>query len=475
MAKAAGDGMPAIAMTDRNNLFGLVKFYRRAIAAGVKPIIGADLRIANEDDPGRPFTLIVLCQDNRGYRNLCRIISRAYLEGRVRGEPMVRREWLSRESCDGLIALSGGLHGDVGHSLLVGHLDEARQRLAAWRDIFGDRYYLELVRTGRSDEEDGVQASLLLASNEAVPVVASNDVRFIAHEDFHAHEARVCIHESRGLADPDRPRHYSNQQYLRTSAEMVELFSDVPEAVENALEIARRCNLDLKLGESVLPAFPVPDGQTEEQFLEAEARRGLDAALEEIFATRDIPKNERGAFMAPYRERLETELRVIRGMGFPGYFLIVADFIRWARDNEIPVGPGRGSGAGSLVAWVLGITDLDPLEHDLLFERFLNPDRVSMPDFDIDFCMEGRDRVIEYVAERYGRDRVAQIITFGTMAARAVIRDTGRVLGQPYGFVSSRKSWRPCTATTKRLPPLSISRNRWRAWSGMPASMPVAS
>jgi DNA polymerase-3 subunit alpha len=435
MAKAAGDGMPAIAMTDRNNLFGLVKFYRRAIAAGVKPIIGADLRIANEDDPGRPFTLIVLCQDNRGYRNLCRIISRAYLEGRVRGEPMVRREWLSRESCDGLIALSGGLHGDVGHSLLVGHLDEARQRLAAWRDIFGDRYYLELVRTGRSDEEDGVQASLLLASNEAVPVVASNDVRFIAHEDFHAHEARVCIHESRGLADPDRPRHYSNQQYLRTSAEMVELFSDVPEAVENALEIARRCNLDLKLGESVLPAFPVPDGQTEEQFLEAEARRGLDAALEEIFATRDIPKNERGAFMAPYRERLETELRVIRGMGFPGYFLIVADFIRWARDNEIPVGPGRGSGAGSLVAWVLGITDLDPLEHDLLFERFLNPDRVSMPDFDIDFCMEGRDRVIEYVAERYGRDRVAQIITFGTMAARAVIRDTGRVLGQPYGFV----------------------------------------
>jgi DNA polymerase-3 subunit alpha len=435
MAKAADDGMPAIAMTDRNNLFGLVKFYRRAIAAGVKPIIGADLRIANEDDPGRPFTLIVLCQDNRGYRNLCRIISRAYLEGRVRGEPMVRREWLSRESCDGLIALSGGLHGDVGHSLLVGHLDEARQRLAAWRDIFGDRYYLELVRTGRSDEEDGVQASLLLASNEAVPVVASNDVRFIEDVDFHAHEARVCIHESRGLADPDRPRHYSNQQYLRTSAEMVQLFSDVPEAVENALEIARRCNLDLKLGESVLPAFPVPGGQTEEQFLEAEARRELDEALEEIFATRDIPKNERGAFRAPYLERLETELRVIRGMGFPGYFLIVADFIRWARDNEIPVGPGRGSGAGSLVAWVLGITDLDPLEHDLLFERFLNPERVSMPDFDIDFCMQGRDRVIEYVAERYGRDRVAQIITFGTMAARAVIRDTGRVLGQPYGFV----------------------------------------
>ena len=414
MAKAAADGMPAIAMTDRNNLFGLVKFYRRALAAGVKPVIGADLRIANEDDPGRPFTLIVLCQNNHGYRNLCRIISRAYLEGRVRGEPMVRRDWLDRDSCEGLIALSGGLHGDVGHSLLVGHLDEARQRLTAWRDIFGDRYYLELVRTGRSDEEGCVQASLLLASENAVPVVASNDVRFIAHDDFHAHEARVCIHESRGLADPDRPRHYSNQQYLRSSTEMIELFSDVPEAVDNALEIARRCNLDLKLGESVLPAFPVPEGQTEEQFLETEAKRGLEKALEEICATRDIAKNEIAAFKAPYFERLETELRVIRGMGFPGY---------------------RGSGAGSLVAWVLGITDLDPLEHDLLFERFLNPERVSMPDFDIDFCMEGRDRVIEYVAERYGRDRVAQIITFGTMAARAVIRDTGRVLGQPYGFV----------------------------------------
>ena len=434
-AKAAADGMPAIAMTDRNNLFGLVKFYRRAIANGVKPVIGADLRIANPDDPGRPFTLIVLCQDNRGYRNLCRVISRAYLEGRVRGEPMVRREWLDQASCEGLIALSGGVHGDVGQSLLLGHPEEARQRLAAWQAIFDDRYYLELVRTGRGDEESCVQASLVLASEARVPVVASNDVRFIEQQDFHAHEARVCIHESRSLADPDRPRHYSNQQYLRSSAEMTELFADIPEAREDALQIARRCNLDLTLGESVLPAFPVPEGQTEAQFLEGEARRGLESELAEAFAVHAIPANERAAFGAPYLERLETELGVIRSMGFPGYFLIVADFIRWARDNDIPVGPGRGSGAGSLVAWVLGITDLDPLEHDLLFERFLNPERVSMPDFDIDFCMEGRDRVIEYVAERYGRDRVAQIITFGTMAARAVIRDTGRVLGHPYGFV----------------------------------------
>ncbi|MCK5324379.1 MAG: DNA polymerase III subunit alpha [Woeseiaceae bacterium] len=435
MDKAAADSMPAVAMTDQNNLFGLVKFYRRALAAGVKPIIGADLRICNDDERDRPYSLIVLCQDNHGYRNLSRLITRAYLEGRVRGEPMLRMEWLTRESCEGLIALSGGLHGDVGHALVVGHEDDARQRLAAWRDIFGDRYYLELTRTGRSDEDDCVQASLAFASDAGVPVVASNDVRFIEREDFNAHEARVCIHDGRSLADTERPRLYSKQQYLRSSAEMVELFSDVPEAIDNAIEIAKRCNLDLKLGVSVLPAFPVPEGQTEEDFLEAEARRGLEAALEGVFEAGEVTAKQRDAVSAPYHARLETELKVIHDMGFPGYFLIVADFIRWARQNDIPVGPGRGSGAGSLVAWVLGITDLDPLEHDLLFERFLNPERVSMPDFDIDFCMQGRDRVIEYVALQYGRDRVAQIITFGTMAAKAVIRDTGRVLGQPYGFV----------------------------------------
>jgi DNA polymerase-3 subunit alpha len=435
MEQASRDGMPAVAMTDQNNLFGLVKFYRRAMAAGVKPIIGADLRIANDDDETRPFRLIVLCQDEDGYRNLSQLITRAHLDGRVRGEPMLRRDWFTPESCYGLIALSGGAHGDVGHSLVVGHEDEARQRLMAWRDVFGDRYYLELMRTGRSEEEACVQASLVLASEARVPVVATNDVRFVDAADYNAHEARVCIHEGRGLADAERPRNYSEQQFLRSSAEMAELFADVPEALANAIEIARRCNLDLKLGESVLPAFPVPDGKDEGGFLESEAERGLQEALERIFAANEVPGNERDALAAPYRERLATELKVVRDMGFPGYFLIVADFIRWARENDIPVGPGRGSGAGSLVAWVLGITDLDPLEHDLLFERFLNPERVSMPDFDIDFCMEGRDRVIDYVAERYGRERVAQIITFGTMAARAVIRDTGRVLGQPYGFV----------------------------------------
>jgi len=435
MERCADDAMPAVALTDQNNLFGMVKFYKKALAAGIKPIIGVDLRIANDDEVGRPFRLILLCQNNAGYRNLSTLLTRTYLEGQIRGEPLARREWLTRDSCEGLIALSGGLHGDIGHALHNEHHDAARSLLDRWREIFGDRYYLELIRTGRAGEEDCVQATLELASETGAAVVASNDVRFLDREDFNAHEARVCIHEGRGLADPERPHDYSDHQYLRSSGEMAELFSDVPAALENARQIAIRCNLDLQLGDSVLPAFPVPAGQTEEEFLEAEARRGLKKQLERIFEVDSVAENERDAVSAPYFERLKIELDVIRGMGFPGYFLIVADFIRWARENDIPVGPGRGSGASSLVAWVLGITDLDPLRHDLLFERFLNPERVSMPDFDIDFCMEGRDRVIDYVAERYGRDRVAQIITFGTMAAKAVIRDTGRVLGQPYGFV----------------------------------------
>ena len=433
--RCAADGMPAVALTDQNNLFGMVKFYKKAVAAGVKPIIGADLRIANDDDNTRPYGLILLCQNNTGYRNLSQLLTKAFLEGQVRGEPMVRREWLTTESCEGLIALSGGLHGDVGHALHNGHVDLATSLLDGWQQVFGDRFYIELIRTGRAGEEDCVQASLKLASDTRAPVVASNDVRFIDKDDFNAHEARVCIHEGRGLGDPDRPHDYSDNQYLRSSAEMADLFADVPAALENARQIAMRCNLELRLGESVLPAFPVPEGQTEDAFLEAEARRGLEAQLERLYEANTVKKNERAAVSAPYFERLKIELDVIRGMGFPGYFLIVADFIRWARENDIPVGPGRGSGAGSLVAWVLGITDLDPLHHDLLFERFLNPERVSMPDFDVDFCMEGRDRVIDYVAERYGRERVAQIITFGTMAAKAVIRDTGRVLGHPYGFV----------------------------------------
>ena len=435
MKKCAEEHMPAVALTDQSNVFGLVKFFRKAIAAGIKPIIGADLRLYNADDPNRPYTLLLLVQDADGYRNLSELITRSYIEGQYRGAPMVRREWLTADSCAGLLALSGGLHGDIGHALHANHRDVALKLLDGWLEVFPGRFYLELTRTGRSGEENCVRASLELATETGTPVVATNDVRFLEQDDFNAHEARVCIHEGRVLADPDRPHDYSRQQYLRSAAEMAELFADAPEALANTVAIARRCSLDLKLGTSVLPAFPVPKGQDEGAFLEAEARRGLDAALDRIYAARDIPDKERAAFSAPYRERLEIELGVIRSMGFPGYFLIVADFIRWARENNVPVGPGRGSGAGSLVAWVLGITDLDPLQHDLLFERFLNPERVSMPDFDVDFCMEGRDDVIDYVAQRYGRERVSQIITFGTMAAKAVIRDCGRVLGQPYGFV----------------------------------------
>jgi len=435
MEQCVSAGMPAVALTDQNNLFGLVKFYRKALAAGVKPVVGLDLRVMNDEDPERPYTLLLLCQTNAGYRNLSKLVTRCYLEGQVRGVPLARRGWLDEQSCEGLIALSGGLQGDIGHALRSGHHEKAGALLQGWQATFPDRFYIELIRTGRAGEEDCVQASLTLASDTQVPVVASNDVRFLSPGDFNSHEARVCIHEGRGLADADRPRPYSEHQYLRTPQEMAELFADVPEALENTVEIARRCNLDLKLGESFLPAFPVPDGRNEAAYLETEARRGLAEALATKFDIEGVAERERDALAAPYYERLGIELDVIQSMGFPGYFLIVADFIRWARDNSVPVGPGRGSGAGSVVAWVLGITALDPLEHDLLFERFLNPERVSMPDFDIDFCMEGRDTVIDYVAQRYGRERVSQIITFGTMAAKAVIRDAGRVLGQPYGFV----------------------------------------
>jgi DNA polymerase-3 subunit alpha len=435
MQQCVSMGMPAVALTDQGNLFGMVKFCRQALKAGIKPLVGVDLKLADHDDIGRPTALVLLCQNQTGYRNLATLVSRTFLEGQHRGVPMAERAWLTKDSCEGLIALSGALQGDVGRALVSNHYDVAEKRLAEWLNVFGDRYYLELMRTGRSGEAEYVESALILASSMSVPIVASNDVRFLNPGDFEAHEARVCIQEGRTLSDPDRPRPYSEEQYLKDSSLMAKLFEDVPEALENAWEIARRCNLDLKLGESFLPAFPVPEGQTTEGYLKRESESGLDAALLRIFKKLSTEDSARDGVAAPYRDRLATELAVICEMGFAGYFLIVADFIRWAKEHQIPVGPGRGSGAGSLVAWSLGITDLDPLEHDLLFERFLNPERVSMPDFDIDFCMEGRDRVIEYVALKYGRDRVSQIITYGTMAARAVIRDAGRVLGHPYGLV----------------------------------------
>ncbi len=429
--RVAEAGMPAVAVTDQSNLFGMVKFYRAAMAAGVKPVIGVDVWLHNEAEPNQLARLLLLCRDNSGYKNLTRLVSRSYMEGQQRGIPVIQKEWLEGAS-DGLLALSGGRSGDVGRALLAGNRELADRQLAFWQKLFPDSYYLELQRTGREGEEKYLHAAVELAIVHDLPVVATNDVVFIDRDDFEAHEARVCIHEGRTLNDPRRPHNYSEQQYLRSPEEMVELFADIPEALENSIEIAKRCSVDIMLGENFLPESPIPAGKTIDSYFAELSRAGLEQRLAVLFDTRAPEFAEK---RKPYDERLATELDVITQMGFPGYFLIVADFIKWSKQNGIPVGPGRGSGAGSLVAYALTITDLDPLKYDLLFERFLNPERVSMPDFDVDFCMEGRDRVIEYVAETYGRDKVSQIITYGTMAAKAVVRDVGRVFGHPYGFV----------------------------------------
>jgi DNA polymerase-3 subunit alpha len=432
LAKAvAKKGMPAVAVTDQSNLFAMVKFYRAAMAQGIKPIIGVDLWLTNEDEPTSPYRLTLLCQTNTGYRNLTELVSRTYTEGQHRGIPILQPDWLEGHS-EGLIALSGGREGDVGRALLAEDTERLQACLDRWQRLFPDRYYLELQRTGRPEEEDYLHAAVVLAQSADLPVVATNDVRFLKAGDFEAHEARVCIHDGRTLDDPRRPKNYTEQQYLRSPEEMAELFSDIPEALENTVEIARRCNVELTLGKNFLPDFPIPDGLTEAEYFRQESRKGLEARFDKLF---DRTAPDFAEIRKPYDERLEIELDVIIEMGFPGYFLIVADFIQWAKNNGVPVGPGRGSGAGSLVAYALTITDLDPLEYELLFERFLNPERVSMPDFDVDFCMEGRDRVIDYVAQHYGREKVSQIITYGSMAAKAVVRDVGRVFGHPYGFV----------------------------------------
>lgn len=430
-AAVAKAGMPAVALTDQSNMFALVKFYRACQAAGVKPIVGVDCWVTSEDDPTQPTKLTLLCMNNAGYLNLTQLVSKGYTEGQHRGIPMLKKSWFAGNA-GGLIALSGGRLGDIGLALLSENKALASARLNDWSTLFPDRFYLELQRTGRENEEDYLHAAVELAIKHDIPVVATNDVRFISTKDFDAHEARVCIHDSRTLDDPRRPKLYSAQQYLRSAEEMIELFKDIPSAIENTLEIAKRCTVKLTLGKNYLPDFPIPDGFTIEQFLEEESRQGLDKRLHKLF---DPESDDFKEIRSKYFARLQIELDVINNMGFPGYFLIVADFIRWAKENDIPVGPGRGSGAGSIVAYALTITDLDPIKYDLLFERFLNPERVSMPDFDVDFCMEGRDRVIDYVARTYGRDKVSQIITYGSMAAKAVIRDVGRVLSHPYGFV----------------------------------------
>jgi DNA polymerase III subunit alpha len=446
MTAVVAAGMPAVALTDQSNLFAMVKFYKEAQSAGIKPLIGVDawirepghqdLRYASQTDSHSgavrvpPSRIVFLCQNLTGYRHLTQLVTRSFLEGQQRGPPMLERAWLQPNVLQGLIVLSGGQEGDIGQAFARGKDEEAARCLARWQGLCGDRFYLEVQRTGRAGEQVYTEAVLDMAQERGVAAVATNDVRFLTRSEFDAHEARVCIHDGALLADTSRVRRYSEEQYLKTPAEMSELFADAPALLENTVEVAKRCSLQIKLGSSMLPAYPVPAGSTTEDYLREQSLRGLDSRLEQSRSLLGIARDA-----VVYAERLALELRVICSMGFAGYFLIVADFIRWARDNGVPVGPGRGSGAGSLVAFVLGITDLDPIEHDLLFERFLNPERVSMPDFDVDFCMDGRDRVIEYVANKYGRERVSQIITYGTLAAKAVVRDVGRVLGHNYGYV----------------------------------------
>ena len=425
MEAVARDKMPAVAITDSMNLFAVVKHYKTSIQYGLKPIIGCEVQVQYANDVTKLYSLVLLCMTPEGYRNLTELVSLAYEKGQIQGKPRIYFEWIQNHH-EGLIALSGAALGDIGQAILSDNLVQARIFIQQWQQIFHNRFYLEIQRLGFDYESKLNHQVIQFADEYQLPLVATNSACFIEKNDFEAHEARVCIHQGRVLADPTRPKSHTEDQYLKSQREMCELFVDLPQALKNSIEIAKRCNVPLKLGKSYLPNFPTPNKMAVEVYLKQSAEEGLLKRLPYVSGkySQDI-----------YHERLAFELKVINDMGFPGYFLIVADFIQWAKDNQIPVGPGRGSGAGSLVAYSLGITDLDPLEYDLLFERFLNPERVSMPDFDVDFCMVGRDRVIDYVARHYGRDSVAQIITFGTMAAKAVVRDVGRVLSFPYSFV----------------------------------------
>jgi DNA polymerase-3 subunit alpha len=427
---AISDAMPALAITDLMNVFGLVKFYAEARKRGVKPIVGADCWIANPDEPGRPHRLLLLARQRQGYLQLCELLTRAYTSPRRLEKAQIAREWLQKVGCDGLIALSGAEAGDVGEALLAGNLPLAKTRAQDWARLFPGAFYLEVQRYGQPQAETLVQESAALAASLSLPLVATHPIQFLEKEDFRAHETRVCIAEGYTLGDTRRPRLFTEEQYFKTQAEMAALFADLPEALENSVEIAKRCNIAMTLGQNFLPRFPVPEGMGLEDFLRQEAHAGLEKRLLQRFPD----AKTRLARRPEYETRLKTEMDTIIQMGFPGYFLIVADFINWGKNNGVPVGPGRGSGAGSLVAYSLGITDLDPLQYALLFERFLNPERVSMPDFDIDFCQDNRWRVIEYVRQRYGANAVSQIATFGTLSSRAVIRDVGRALDLPYSL-----------------------------------------
>ena len=443
VAAAIKDEMGALAITDLSNLFGLVRFYTAARSGGIKPIAGADVWISNPQDPDQPHRLLLLVQNHSGYLNLCELLSRASLDNQSRGRAEVDSAWFSEPAAKaedkaakktlahGLIALSGARMGEIGTALLGGQEDHAKIVARRYEKLFPKSFYIEVQRGGNPQDEKQLQLACHLASELGLPVVATHPVQFMQRSDFTAHEARVCIAEGELLGNPRRAKKFNDEQYFLTQEEMEKRFADLPAALANSVEIAKRCNLSLVLGQPRLPDFPIPPGITLEDYLLQQSEVGLKRHMERNFP--DVEEREKE--MARYHERLVFEVKTIAQMGFPGYFLIVADFINWAKNNGVPVGPGRGSGAGSLVAYSLGITDLDPLRYNLLFERFLNPERVSMPDFDIDFCQHGRDRVIQYVKDKYGKDAVSQIATFGTMAARAAIRDVGRVLEQGYNFV----------------------------------------
>jgi DNA polymerase-3 subunit alpha len=458
VAAAQADAQPALALTDLSNVFGLVKFYKKTRGAGIKPVAGCDVFLSNDAARDQPHRLLLLCQSHAGYLKLCDLLTRAYLGNQYRGRPEIRKEWLT-EGTEGLIALSGFHLGEVGLAMQNGNPNAARQAALDYAALFPDRFYLEVQRCGFPREEEYIRDTVLLANALDLPVVATHPVQFLAIDDYKAHEARVCIAEGYVLNDKRRVKQFTAQQHFKTQAEMAELFADLPQALQNSVEIAKRCNLTLKLGTNYLPDFPTPNGESLDQFLRDESQRGLERRMLQLYPDEAL----RAAKMPDYQARLDFEVDTIISMKFPGYFLIVADFIRWAKSyrherfpNGVPVGPGRGSGAGSLVAYSLGITDLDPLRYELLFERFLNPERVSMPDFDVDFCQDGRELVIQYVRHHYGEACVSQIATFGTMASKGVIRDVGRVLDFPYML---------CDRLSKLVPldgvkPVSLSKAR---------------
>ena len=427
---AADDKQPALALTDLTNLFGTIKFYKQARSKGVKPLLGAEIYLESlTQDANHLSKMILLVQSQQGYLNLCELLSRGWTQNVHKAVGVIKLAWL-QELSQGLIALSGAQSGPVGQALVQGDLSRASELALQIAGIFPHRFYIELQRAGRADDEAHVVAAVQLASHLNLPVVATHPVQFTKPDDYEAHEARVCISEGEILGNQRRIRKFTREQYFKSSAQMLELFADIPSAVANTLEIAKRCNVSLVLGKPQLPDYPTPNGMAIDEYFRYSSHEGLKERLAHLYP--DATK--RGAERQRYEERLEFEINTILKMGFPGYFLIVGDFINWAKNNGCPVGPGRGSGAGSLVAYSLKITDLDPLQYNLLFERFLNPERVSMPDFDIDFCQTNRDRVIDYVKDKYGRNAVSQIVTFGTMAARAAIRDVGRVLDMSYTF-----------------------------------------